>query len=441
MTSLGSAIDEALKRANGAEQATVSIERIRAVLAYIGKRAAAADPLLTSVPTLEGIANGFVGVRNELQNYAANGNVAHLTNASVPTDNALSSAATLPVTESPEELGQLISASISYREQIEQASTSARTAYQEAVADASAFQKQIDAVKSSLDAEVQKVNRLGSDYQSQFSTSQESRNNEFASVMRTAQQDILRLQNEYQVQFTAGQEKRTQESSDLLEDQRTKFAAQAENLKQLTADITSNTRADLAALERSFKESAEDAIREIAEKQRHVEKLVGVIGNLGVTSGYLRAANSAKWAMWLWQFLTVSSLVTLTVLAYKTLHVIEDNKGAMNWIGFAGRVLLLVSVGAIAGYSAFQADKLFADEKRNRKLALELEAIGPYLAPLPLEDQNKFRLQIGSRSFGRDIESVIHKHKRSPVSVVELLKSKEGKEILEVVVDAVKKAK
>ena len=85
-----------------------------------------------------------------------------------------------------------------------------------------------------------------------------------------------------------------------------------------------------------------------SRRNSNIEKLVGVNENLGQFR-YLRAANLAQWAMWLWQFLTVSSLVTLTVLAYKTLHVIEDSKGAMNWIGFAGRVLLLVSVGAIAG--------------------------------------------------------------------------------------------
>lgn len=41
-------------------------------------------------------------------------------------------------------------------------------------------------------------------------------------------------------------------------------------------------------------------------------------------------------------------------------------------------------------------------ERRNRKLALELEAIGPYLAPLPEERQLEFRLALGDRTFGRE---------------------------------------
>jgi hypothetical protein len=129
----------------------------------------------------------------------------------------------------------------------------------------------------------------------------------------------------------------------------------------------------------------------------------------------------------------------LSLLAYKTLGLLEIGDGRFNWGGFAGRALLLVSLGVIAAYSGNQADKLFVDEKRNRKLALELEAIGPYLAPLPVEEQHKFRLQIGERSFGRDADS--NEHHKSPASVVDLLKSKQSKEILSLIIEAATKAK
>ena len=119
--------------------------------------------------------------------------------------------------------------------------------------------------------------------------------------------------------------------------------------------------------------------------------------------------------------------------------VLEGVGGHFNWGGFAARALLLLSLGVIAAYSGTQADKLFGEERRNRKLALELEAIGPYLAPLPVEEQNKFRLQIGELSFGRDTES--HVHRKSPASVIDLLKSKESRELLQLIIEAGTKAK
>jgi len=85
-----------------------------------------------------------------------------------------------------------------------------------------------------------------------------------------------------------------------------------------------------------------------------------------------------------------------------------------------------------------QADKLYTAEKRNRRLALELEAIGPYLAPLPREDQNKFRIQIGERSFGHEEAGATGD--KSPATMLALLSSKEGKQLLEFLLDLAKRA-
>ena len=57
-------------------------------------------------------------------------------------------------------------------------------------------------------------------------------------------------------------------------------------------------------------------------------------------------------------------------------------------------------VRPVAAYSGLQASHFFDGEQKNRKLALELEALGPFTEPLDKADQDKFRIQIGDRSFG-----------------------------------------
>jgi hypothetical protein len=218
-----------------------------------------------------------------------------------------------------------------------------------------------------------------------------------------------------------------------------KLAEQDSEFAKDRIAFVSVSEGNLASLTSEYDVKAAKVLEEIKEKQKYVEKLVGVIGNLGVTSGYLRAANQARYGMWGWQAATLASLITLSVLAYKTLGLLEDVHGQFNWEGFAGRVLLLASLGVIAAYSGFQADKLFVEEKGSRKLALELEAIGPYLAPLPLEEQHKFRVQIGERSFGREVD--VHEHHKSPTSVMDLMKSKPSREMLALIIEAFSKAK
>jgi hypothetical protein len=119
------------------------------------------------------------------------------------------------------------------------------------------------------------------------------------------------------------------------------------------------------------------------------------------------------------------------VIVFAFVAFLPLTHGEFRWENFAGRVVLCVAIGVLAAYAASQADKYIEIERRNRKLALELEAIGPYLAPLPTEKQEAFRLQLGERTFGRDEASVGRRGSKSPASVVDLLlKSKEFHQIM-----------
>jgi len=73
-----------------------------------------------------------------------------------------------------------------------------------------------------------------------------------------------------------------------------------------------------------------------------------------------------------------------------------------SWPSFAARVVLTITVGILAASARSQDDKGQDVERRNGKMALELDALGPYLAPLPLDKQREFRIAVGGRSFGKE---------------------------------------
>jgi hypothetical protein len=299
----------------------------------------------------------------------------------------------------------------------------------------------VNQTASSLSTEVQneraKLSQVLSEHQGQFSTAQEARNKEFSEALRTGQQELATLRSEYQAQFSTGQDIRSKEFTDaqglrqtkfneLLADYEKKLSAQDAEFTQERSKLLEQKQNALETLILEFSNDARNVLSDIQKKREDVEKLVGVIGNLGVTSGYLRNANSARLAMLIWQGVTVASLIALVVVAYITLSVLDLKDGHYNWEAFAGRVLLLASLGVLAAYGGSQADKQFIEEKRNRKLALELEAIGPYLAPLPEEEQNRFRVKVGELSFGQDDRDHLV-HRKSPVSMVDVLDQSEAK--------------
>ena len=67
--------------------------------------------------------------------------------------------------------------------------------------------------------------------------------------------------------------------------------------------------------------------------------------------------------------------------------------------GILTRLFLSITFGVFAAYSARQAALYRESEQRNRRRALELESLGPFIEPLDKEMKDKFRIQIGERSF------------------------------------------
>jgi hypothetical protein len=132
-------------------------------------------------------------------------------------------------------------------------------------------------------------------------------------------------------------------------------------------------------------------------------------------------------------------LIGVTAVAYFVFDPLS--KGQLTWASAAAKLFLSVGLVVLAAYAASQADKLRDIEREDRKLALELEALGPYLAPLDKTDQDKFRVELGNRSFGqrRNDDS---KTERSPASVLDLLlKSKDRKELNDLITSIIKAAR
>lgn len=61
----------------------------------------------------------------------------------------------------------------------------------------------------------------------------------------------------------------------------------------------------MGILKSTYEETAAEILEQVKKHKMDVENLVGVIGNLGVTSGYVRVANNARNMQFIWQFFTL----------------------------------------------------------------------------------------------------------------------------------------
>jgi hypothetical protein len=138
LKSLGSAIDKASAK-EGIDTVSVdSLERLRAVLSFGGKRLAAADPFLSDPRPLDRIHGALSSAVAEIQAYVSDGNVAHLTAANVQADEILNN---LPAVLAPISIDDLtvISESVSaYRAALEKHLADALASHQAVKAQAEA---------------------------------------------------------------------------------------------------------------------------------------------------------------------------------------------------------------------------------------------------------------------------------------------------------------
>lgn len=484
LESIGPVIDKALERELTID-AIDSLERLRAILAFCGKRLAAADPVFVLPGVVEGLAATLTALKAHVDTFNANGDAGQLNSANVQADNALANLVSVLGPATLDDLTIISGAAASYRATLEKYLKDALTVQQALAERAQANEAKIAAIETALTTEQQRLASLVTEQNTEFSKAQDKRASDFSAAQNEQLSKFATATAEFQTQFSAGQDARNTAFSEF---QRLASEKVATLLTSYTSQLSEHDKAyvekekaaaetyknNLQGLQDSYSNSAAEILKQIEAHKQKVEDLVGVIGNLGVTSGYLKAANHARWMLYIWQFITIVALGCLIGVAFLVAfpnqnNVIQDasimaqldtrlvkphvneGKGDSNkatdamkpdakasvqaismsssdtdfYHGLATRIFLALTFGIFAGYAGRQASHFREAERKNRKLALELEALGPFIEPLKQEDRDKFRVQVGDRSFGVPDNDGGKKKEDDPVTALAIMKSKE----------------
>jgi chemotaxis protein histidine kinase CheA len=430
---LAVALDAARGRTGNSPQVVDALERVTAILGLLNARLSQVDPLTVPPGPFDGINKQATNARAELDAFVSDGDVGHVSNANARADAILANLAALPPQPStPADAEAVCAAFTNYRARLEEHLRTTDAVASAANSRAQEVETKLQTLVAESESTRQQIAAASTEQQTKFAEAQEARTREFTAAQAQRQDKANTVAAEQQAQFTAAQEARSKESTDAQAERASRFSTLVEEYgKKLaeqnalfTADRESAVKGyqeELKGLREEFAVSGREILEAINKHKSDVEKLVGVIGNLGVTSGYLTAANHARKALYAWQLLTVLSLAALVWVAYSIATTNIDND-AQFYRALAGRVFVSITLGVFAGYAAKQAANFWQVERRNRKLALELEALGPFIASLPPERQNDFREQIGHRSFGVPDGDLSKQSEKAPTNAAELVR-------------------
>lgn len=473
LNTIGPSIDKALERPELPPEAVDSLERLRTVLAFCGKRLAGIDPSLVLPASIENIAGALASEKSRIDTFVSNGDGAQLQAANGDADTALTHLATVLAVLSPDELSGLSEAAASYRASLERQLSAAAEVQQKLTERIQANEQLIARLETTLTTEQQRLANLINDFQSQFSAAQDKRGSDFAAAQNEQLTKFSSAFAELQTQFSGAQNARettfsefqrasTDKLATLISDANTQLANHNQHYLDTLTATTKSYGEQLGHLQNDYSDKASGILASIEKNKKDVESLVGVIGNLGVTSGYQKTANAAKWAMYFWQAVTSFALIGLIAVAIFTAfpalggnlfgtdanHQMSANasthaekstdtiRGSQVssaiaasesdfYHGLATRIFLSLTFGVFAAYAGRQASHFMNIERRNRRLALELEALGPFIEPLGQEERSKFRVQVGERSFGVPDGNNEAPKGPDPTSGADIFKSKE----------------
>lgn len=338
--------------------ATAVVDRLKQVGIQAVKRMSTLDPILVPISSLNQLDSHLQQVISHCEQYKSANNVVYLTNADAQVDAILLQLGSLPSFRSTEELEGLSESIVSLRRSVGQ--------YRRYVSDErEGLQAQIEDAKGELEgldnnitAQQARVDEVVSEFQRQFSESEERRRTEFAESEKNQE-----------TRFRDSQEKWDGEFKRFIEGQST---------------------------------LSENHLENIAAHKKRAEELLHVIANTGMVGGYQRIANDERKVAVRWQIITVAAFVGLIIFAILAFSATLGSN--VSWQAFGARVFVAAAFGVLGAYAARQAERHEAVERSNRRLELALASIDPYLVSLPEDKQHQVKQELAMKFFGETPE-------------------------------------
>jgi len=383
---------------------------IAAMVAYVREILRDADPSIVTDNLLTALHNSAGQVQSSITAYVNAGGAGHLHNAVAELEGSMSQVARIAVTASRQPNDRARAALAAYHDQVSGLTQLVRGHVQELEVRASALASSIQQLETRLSGLENRGEANLASQQTTFDTLQAQRQSTF-DTSQAQRQETFEADFAKQRSQTATALEEWRQATDLalaaagrrMNEKHAEVETLLETGLRMFANAVETTRAD-------SKDSVDKIIAALEVRRGEADKLVGIIGERGVTSTYQRTADEARLEMILWQTLTVG---VLGALLYATIqHFVPALEKGWNWGVGGARIMVSVVALLTASYTGAQAKIARDTVRKNRRREMDLSALGPYLADLPDDQRNLLRSKIADRYF---VDEIVPDHPGRPL--------------------------
>lgn len=331
------------------EIALDAYDRLNQATGFIEQRLLGSSPVLNSVGKLGQVHKGINASLTEVNQYLSNGNSAHLANAALQMDTGVNFAATL-VTISNGPPSVRAADAISFKNLAESAIAQIQLSADNAHAKQASFSASVD----------------------EFEGTTAALKNEIAHVKEAADEHIATLETRYE-------------------------AENAERSVQFDEALAaSEKRASDAITESNNK--VEKLLAAISQKKEEAERIVQLVGNVGLTGNYKGAGDVEQQSADKLRYFALGCFIATGIFVGAV--VLLSATAEFNAMKSGFRLLASLVFLVPGTYAAKESAKHRVIGTRHRRAELELASINAYLDDLPPEERNKLKASLTDRFFG-----------------------------------------
>jgi len=343
-----------------------------AVYKYVKDRLKLTLPILVQDAELNALANEIDAVTVQINAYAGNANPGHITNATNSVTSVLNRIRNFPfpLSKGDYDFSKSIAgfeqaATASYKN-LEAQNANLQQTIKKAEEDLTAKQTQLANIETKLAAKEVEIQNVLARY-----------NTEFEALKTTANTDI----DTEKKKFNEG-----------IDTDRKLYKEQFDADKEANKKVFEEQKA-------AFEKQSTDTINDLNAKLAEANKIVNIVGNVGVTGNYQNIANQNKKSADFFRWVALGFMAAMSILLIWSLIEISKN-GEFNLYKSLVRILMAAVLTYPAVYASRESSKHRKLETQNRSLELELASIGPFIELLPEDKKQKIKEELASKYFG-----------------------------------------
>lgn len=353
--------------------------RLRRVLDFAEERLRAADSDLVPASAVESMAGSLEQLASEFQNFSSSGNAAHVSgNARQHADSLVATAvAYLYTPGTPRELEEAQAAATSYRRSLGQLARHVSDELE-------GLRGALEALRGSVASEEAKLAGI---------------DERLDAVIGTAQTQFAEVHGQGQTQVAEAVAEGRRELQDAVAAARDEVREASDSVRARLDQIATESQEKLDAELERVKREANGQLAELDDLLERAVKTVNAIGSTGMSGGYQIAADKhEKQANWLRLVALVALGATIALaVALGFVFGFED----FSWEAVLTKSFVSVPLLVLAGYAATESSRHREQARVNRHIELQLASIDSYTAAMPEDEQNRIKMRLADRFFGR----------------------------------------